>query len=261
MLNFLRQAYFSYKGLFMWLNWPGYTSSMVFRPAFQIAIFALVGKFALNPETSQTYIIGMAAYQIPFVMLGGIVQCFTYERSFGTLSIIYASAGSRWANYFAKAVLHYPNGLIVIIMSLLASWSFLGLTFSNVGWLSLIVSILVIAASSATCALFIGNFAIITNDWSTVYGVFAGVQIALTGVIIPTASLPWFLPQFSQIIPLTHGLAAFRQAFEGAGIAAIGFDLLMELLTGIVYGALGFAMFRFMEREAKRRGVLDSSGA
>jgi hypothetical protein len=35
--------------------------------------------------------------------------------------------------------------------------------------------------------------------------------------------------------------------------------LLLELLVGLVYGVLGFVLYKGMEKEAKRRGVLDAS--
>lgn len=261
MLNLYRQAYYSYKGLFMWLNWPGYISTLVFRPVFNVFIFALVGKFALNPAAAQSYILGMAAFQIPFVVMGGVSQCFTYERSFGTLSFVYVSSGSRWTNYLSKGLFHYPNGLVVVTLSLLAGWVFLSLDFSQVNWLTLVITILIIGISSLALSLLIGNFSIIFEDWATVYGATHGVLIALTGVIIPVASLPWFLSEFSQILPLTHGLVAFRQAFTGSGLMAARNDLLFELLIGIVYGTLGFIFYKWMEKEAKQRGVLDTSVA
>ncbi len=74
MRNWFRQAYYSYRGLFGWLNWPAYISTIVFRPALNMAIYALVGRFALKPETAGPLIVGLAAYQMPFVLLGGITN-------------------------------------------------------------------------------------------------------------------------------------------------------------------------------------------
>ena len=259
-LNWYRQAIYSYRGLFGWLSWQSYTSTVVFRPVLNMAIYALVGKFAINALAAQSYVVGMAAYQIPFILLGGITNCLARDRFFGTLPFLYASRGSRTVSYFCKGVFHYPNAILAVSIVLFAAWLFLGLDFSHLNWLSLVVSALIIAASGTAAGLFIGNFAIIINDWATAYGAFAGAMLALTGVVIPVSSLPGFVSIISQGLPLTHGLVAFRAAFAGESLATIGNNILLELLVGLCYAVVGVALFRFMEREAKRRGVLDSPG-
>ena len=62
MTNFATQVYLSYKGLFLWLNWPGYISNVFVRPVLVVAMFAFIGRFALDAEAAQGYIIGMAAF-------------------------------------------------------------------------------------------------------------------------------------------------------------------------------------------------------
>lgn len=261
MKNLYRQAIYSYRGLFGWLSWQGYISAIVFRPALNMAIYALVGRFALKPEAAGPIIVGLAAYQMPYVVFGGIANCVTRDRMFGTLQFTYVSRGSRAVTYLSKGVMHFPNALLVVAIGLASASVFLGLSFSDANWPVLTVTSLVIALSSTAAALLIGNFGIIINDWSTAYGAFVGAMLALTGVIIPIASLPSFLSPISQILPFTHGLAAFRQAFSGGSLSAVGNNLLLELAIGAVYGITGYFMYRFMEREAKRRGILDAPGA
>jgi len=261
MKNLYRQAYYSYKGLFGWLNWPAYLSTIIFRPSLNVAMIALVGKFALNPEAAGVFVINMTAYQIPFLVLAGITNCVTRDRFFGTLQFTYFSRGSRTVAYFSKSVFHLPNAFLVVAIVLFSSWLILGLDFGEVNWLTMIISILVITITSATAGLFIGNFAIIMSNWAMVYGVFSGMMLALNGVIIPVTSLPRILQPISQMLPLTHGLVAFRQAFEGASIMAVSNDLSLELLVGFVYAIAGLLLYRLMEREAKRRGTLGAPGA
>jgi ABC-2 type transport system permease protein len=194
------------------------------------------------------------------VVLGGIANCVTRDRMFGTLQFTYVSRGSRAATYFSKGVMHFPNALVVVVVGLISAWTFLGLGFERTDWPALVISILVIALSSTGAALLIGNFGIIINDWSTAYGAFVGAMLALTGVIIPVDSLPAFLRPLSQALPFTHGLAAFRSAFAGGSLPSIGNNLLLELAIGAVYAAVGLVMYRWMEQEAKRRGILDTPG-
>jgi hypothetical protein len=54
-----RQAYLSYKGLFLWLNWPAYVSNVFLRPGLIVAMFALTGRFARGEAAVEAYVIGL----------------------------------------------------------------------------------------------------------------------------------------------------------------------------------------------------------
>ena len=84
--TFWRQAYLSYKGLFLWLNWPAYVSNVFLRPGLIVAMFALMGEFARGDDAAAAYVIGLTAYAVPSIVFGGVLQSFYYERAFGTLS-------------------------------------------------------------------------------------------------------------------------------------------------------------------------------
>ncbi len=81
----------------------------------------------------------------------------------------------------------------------------------------------------------------------------------MTGVIIPISSLPAPLAVFSQVLPLTHGLVAFRSTFDGAGVAAILPSLLQELIVGLGYTVLGLVGYHVSEIIAKRRGLVETA--
>ena len=61
----------------------------------------------------------------------------------------------------------------------------------------------------------------------------------------------------SQALPLTRTIAAARQIIAGASLAEVAPLLRAEVLIGVVYILLGYFLFRWFERQAKRRGTLD----
>ncbi len=260
MRNFLRQAYYSYRGLFMWLDWPSYVTTVVFGPAFTIVMFTLVGRFALGPDVVRPYVLGLVAQYIPFILSATVIQCFVREKWFATLSIVYSSRGKRAVIFFSRQLLHIPNGFIIVIAGLFFGWLLLGLDFSQVNWLAVVLSVLSITLSSCACAAFMGNFTIVFDDWILMYRTFAGVIIVLTGVIIPISSLPAPLAAFSHVLPLTHGLVAFRSAFDGAGVVAVLPSLAQELIVGLGYTIIGLAGYHASEIIAKRRGLVETAG-
>ena len=106
MSNFWTQAHLSYKGLFTWLNGWAYVGTVFVWPATLVIMFTLLGRFAGDPEEGRRYLIGMTAYSIPNILMGGIPQAFYYERRWRTLSFLFLSTGSRLMVYWSRAAFH-----------------------------------------------------------------------------------------------------------------------------------------------------------
>ena len=123
----------------------------------------------------------------------------------------------------------------------------------------LVSSILLIGFSCTAFALAIGVLAIVIRDWLVISAAASGLLIVFTGVVIPVSDLPFHLNYLGNVLPLTHGVAAFREAFDGAGPLTVGGHLFWELAVGICYGLFGFLLFRFVEVDARRRGAYETS--
>lgn len=259
MSNFLSQAYLSYRGLFLWLNWPAYTSNVLILPVLHVVMLSLTGRFAGDLAGADTYVKGMAIYSMIFILLGGILQCFYYDRIFGTISLIFASPSSRLVVYLSRGLLHYPNGLLVVVSALFFAWLLLDLDLSAVTWITLVCSVILIAVSCTSFALLMGTVSVLLRDWFVLMSGATGLFLTLTGVVIPTDSLPPFLREVGQLLPITHGLKAFRESFAGAGLASVDGYLLRELLVGTVYFMLGVSLFYLVEADAKRRGTYETA--
>ena len=257
--NLLLQAYYSYKGLFLWLNWTAYISNVFIAPVVFVVIVTLTGRFAGQSDSANSYIIGMAAYAIPAILSGGILQSFCYERTFGTLSLIYASRSNRWVTYWSKGLLHYPNGLLAAATSLLFGWLLLDLDFSRLNWPALVVLLLVISFSCLCLCLFVGNFSIALREWIIPVGITNGLLLITSGVVVPVDQLPGFLGEIGRVVPLTHGLSALREAFEGASLGDLVDHIVYELVVGLCYLLAGGALFSLLEANAKRTGTYESA--
>jgi ABC-2 type transport system permease protein len=200
----------------------------------------------------------MSAVSIPWVFLGGVLQVFYYERALGTLSVLLGAHGRRAPIYFSRAAVHWANAVLALAASLLFSWAFLGLDLSRLDPLTLAGAFLLITASSAAFALCLGNVAIAFQEWNSIVILSNGIFIALTGAVIPRDSLPGVLYAVGEVLPLSHGLVAFRAAFAGATLPAVAGDLLGELVVALAYAVAGFFVFRLLEDQARRRGNSDA---
>ena len=250
-----RVSYLSYKALFGWLTWTSYISNIVVRPLLMVSLFALLGRFVeSSPKEIEAYILGMSCFWIGATLTSGIIQCFYYERVLGTLHLAMASPINRPYLYFSRAFAHLPNGLMSFVSAIVWAWVLLGLDLSNANWWALALSVAAILASTACFALFVANFAVVMREWISLSVVAHGFLMALTGVIVPIALLPWKIEYLSYALPLSHGLDPIRAA-AGGGMVPYG-NLVWEGLVALAYAILGYVMFHFMEIQMRRQGKM-----
>lgn len=257
MYNYFIQAYATYKGLFYWLNWPGYISNIFLRPVVMVLTFALLGRFTLNPEAAREYALGMGIYSMLFIVVGGITQSYTYDRSQGTIAFLFMSPANRLVNYLSRMLLHFPNALLVFIFCFAMVCLLVDIDFGLVNWMAFIISVVITAASLTALGQAIGVVAIAVRNWLNIFGLILGIFIALTGVIVPLSVFPSVIQEICRLLPMTNGLAAARLAFTGGAFADVWSLIIRETLTGLTYLFLGYLWFILFERVVKHNGALD----
>ena len=86
-----------------------------------------------------------------------------------------------------------------------------------------------------------------------------GVIFSLTGIIIPRGQLPGVLADVGALLPISHALSGFRDAFQGQGVSAVSSQFGLEVAVGIAYLGIGYAWFLIIEARGHRTGALDVS--
>ena len=74
---------------------------------------------------------------------------------------------------------------------------------------------------------------------------------------MPVHDLPVVLRQLSEGVPLTHGIAAARHLATGGSFGSVLGLVGAEVLIGIVYAAVGYALIRGTETLSRRRATLE----
>lgn len=74
---------------------------------------------------------------------------------------------------------------------------------------------------------------------------------------VAIASLPIWMQRISFVLPLTRGIASARKIIAGNDYRSVTALLNGEVIVGITYVFLGYALFRWFEMQAKRRGTLE----
>jgi len=81
--------------------------------------------------------------------------------------------------------------------------------------------------------------------------------LIFSGANIVLETFPNWMQIISQMLPLTRGIASARLLISGSSLAEVTPLVLGELGIGIIYGWLGFYLFKWVENQAKRKGTLD----
>ena len=259
MTNFALQVYLPYKALFSWLNAPDAIIGTALRPLLLLVMFTLVGRFA-GHERTEDFLIGMIVFSIPGAINFGIFGAFIYERVSGTLSVLFGTPANRLLMFLSRGILNAPIALIPVAVCLSLGQLLVDLDLSRLDWITMACAVLLITCSCTAYALLFGNIVVVSTEYMNSQTFTNALLLTLTGVIIPTASLPGMLSDVGWFIPITNGLVAFRAAFEGAGVGSVSDYLLRELAVGVAYIVVGYVLFRLVEIEAKRRGNLEAIG-
>jgi len=250
----------NYKGLFLWLSWISYLSNVFFRPVLMLTMFTLLGRFALDADAAQRYMIGMAVFSMSDIILGGIIQTFGWDHTFGTLSVTFSTNANRLMVYANRCLLHLPNAVLSFITCILFAWLVLDLRVSEAHWGAITALAAAVILSVTAFMLLLGNAVTLMRNWLFVAGFGTGLLVAMTGVIVPTQSMPWILGDIARGLPLTNGLQGIRDAFAGASLVDVAPNLGLELAVAAAYGVVGFAWFLWVEARGRRTGEFDVAG-
>ena len=254
--NLWLQMYLGFKGRFLWDTPPAYLVNAVLRPMLTVMLFGFLGSFAVDPDLAKLIVVGISVNAAGIFLATVVTLTFNWEKWQGTLSMTFASSGSRLVHYFSRALPHYPNGFVTIAMGLLGGLIFLGVDYSATNWGPFVLAVFLIVTSVLMFVLLLGNLAVLVQDWENLYSIILGVFLTMTGIVIPLSSMPFVLERIAQVMPITHGFLALKAALTGASFAAVQGELLRELLVALGYAVIGYVSFRLVEREVKLRGTL-----
>ena len=117
---------------------------------------------------------------------------------------------------------------------------------------------LLISFTTAGLGLLFGSLGLIMRDAITIANVMYYLLLVLCGINFPVSRFPEVVQVISYCLPLTRGVEAAREAAAGAPITQIGGLLAGELVVGVLYAMLGYALFRALEAYARRGGLQEA---
>ena len=248
----------SYVALFTWLRPITYTASKIVSPLMQMLFFTFLGTFATGPENAHFYVIGNAVQIAALSGIYGVVLSIGGERWSGTLVYLFGTPANRMTMFFGRAFMHIIDGAIGVVVAF--TWGVLlfklDLTQTNLPALAL--TIMVTTFSTCALGLLMGCLSLLTANVMFVNNTVYFLLLIFSGANIDLNLLPSWMQAFSNILPLTRGITSARALIAGAGMQEILPLLAQELGIGLIYGLLGYFLFKWVEVSAKRRGTLET---
>src|SRR5712692_3907894 len=255
---FLRSTWLQYVALFQWATLRGYVGYKLLLPVTQILFFVELGVFATGRQNALYFALGNAMQITANAGIFGVIATVANERQYGTLPILLGSPANRLVTFLSRAIVNTIDGIlsIVVAMALVVLLFGLNLQHANLGVLALCV--LVVSGTTSGLGLLFGSVGLIMRDAIVIANVVYYLLLVFCRINFPVDRLPVALQVISYSLPLTRGVEAAREAAAGASLAHVSGLLAGELLVGMVYAAVGYALFRLLENQARHGGLQEA---
>jgi ABC-2 type transport system permease protein len=255
---FFRSCWFQYRAMFNWATPIGYVSYKLLLPVSQILFFTELGIFATGRSNALYFALGNALQLCAINGIFGVIMTVGNERQFGTLPILLASPANRLITFMGRTLIHVIDGMIGVAIGLSLAVAIFQIDLSHTNMPLLAVCVVIISVSTAGLGLAFGSLSLIMRDVLVIANTVYYLLLVFCGINFPVSRLPEWAQVISYCLPLTRGVQAARDVVAGADLGQISGLLAGELFVGLVYAAAGYALFRWLENQARRGGMQEA---
>jgi ABC-2 type transport system permease protein len=255
---FLRTCWFQYLAMFNWATPIGYLSYKLLLPISQILFMTELGTFATGRSNALYFALGNALQLTAINGIFGVISTVGNERQFGTLPILLASPANRLITFLGRAFVHVLDGMAGVVVGLGLAIAMFGLDLSHANLGLLALCVVTISLSTAGLGLMFGSLSLIMRDVFFIANAAYYLLLVFCGINIPVDRLPAWAQVISGALPLTRGVQAARDAVAGGGLGQVAGLLAGELAVGLVYAVIGYALFIWLENQARRGGLQEA---
>jgi len=219
------------------------------------------GLAAFQQNTGLTEYVGYMAVGTMIWMWQNIVlwqvgYALRNEQMRGTLESNWLSPTARFSYLFGASVPQLASVFMLMTVAALEYALLFGVRFQGSLWLSLLVMLAAIPSVYGLGFAF-ASVVITAKEANAFVFLVRGVVMIFCGITYPLAILPGWMQSAAQWLPQTYIIHAMRSAaLSTEGLAGISHDLLMLVLFGAAWLALGYALFVWMERRARVTGAI-----
>jgi len=263
----------AHKELRIMRRYPTLLLSILFWPILLPASAVLMGRaysgsndpqamqaFAERAGTSEVtgfLFLGYAMYMWLSAMLWGPGSALRTEQMRGSLEAVFLTPVSRLVPLFAPPVAALPAIILDFAVIFPAMWVLFGVVLPLDAVLrTIIVAIVGIPALYAIGSLF-ASLVLRYGEIGPVVHLTRGMFVLASGITFPVAMLPAWAQVGAALLPPTYTVADTRAvALRGQGLDTVAADLAFVLALTVIIAALAAVVFRWLDRSARRTGML-----
>jgi ABC-2 type transport system permease protein len=255
---FLRSTWLQYVALFQWATLRGYVGYKLILPITQILFFVELGVYATGGQNALYFAIGNAMQITANAGIFGVIATVANERQYGTLPMLLASPANRLVTFLSRAVVNTIDGISSVVVAIALVVVIFGLNLSHANLPLLGLCVLIVSVTTAGLGLLFGSIGLVMRDAIVIANVVYYLLLVFCGINFPVDRLPVAMQVIAYSLPLTRGVQAARLAAAGASFSDVVGLLAGELAIGLVYAALGYGLFRWLESRARQGGLQES---
>jgi len=202
-------------------------------------------------------VVGLTMYMWLNVSLWDVGFQLRSEQMRGTLESNWLCPVWRYSILLGPSLTKLLVSLAFMLIAVLEYGLIVGdwLVGSNL-WLVLLIMVLVIPSIYGIAITF-GSLVLRVQEAHTMVFLVRGLFMIFTGVSYPLAVLPDWMQTVAACLPLTYAVHAIRAVtLSDATLADIRHDLTMLALFAVGLSVVGYWLFYFTERRARRTGSL-----
>lgn len=253
-------------------RYPTQWLGLIFWPVLLPASYVLMGQafsgsdprsIAAFAERSGTVevagfvFIGFAMYMWLSTILWGPGTAMRTEQMRGSLEAVFLTPTSRLVALFGPPAAALPTLVITFVVMGVAMWLLFGVALPLDGVLrSLVVVAFALPSLYAIGALFAAGV-LRFGEIGPIVQLVRGVLVLACGITFPVLMLPGWAQAVAAVLPPTYVVQDIRGVLlAGLGLSDIALDLLITAGLTAVLAAFAIITFRFLERSARRNGML-----
>jgi len=201
-------------------------------------------------------IVGTTVWMWQNIVLWDVGFALRQEQWRGTLESNWVSPTFRFSFLIGSSLTQMLSVMLFILVSYLEFTLFFGVRFAGSPTLALLVMLVAIPSIYGLGFAF-ASLIIAAKEAQNFVFLVRGIVMIFCGITFPVAVLPGWMLEVAKWLPQTHIMNAMRTAIlTEAGLSGLRSEFIALGLFGIFWLTAGYLLFLWMDRRARRTGVI-----
>jgi len=202
-------------------------------------------------------VIGLTVYAWINITLWEVGFHLRNEQMRGTLESNWLCPTWRFSLLLGPSLTKLATSLCFLSLAIAEYHLFFGVPMLAGNPTLFLLVLLLVIPSIYGIGIAFGSLVIRFQEAHTMVFLVRGIFMVFTGASYPLAVLPDWMQTVATWLPLTYAIQSIRAiSLQGAGLSEIAADLRMLAFFALFMPVLGYLLFRFTERQARRTGTL-----